>query len=339
MPAQSSQSDGQECPTSETSLNFAQNQRGELRTSEVAMQLTTGGGKPGEGYSAVLQVLTSGPAASPARTSRSLASAPDSLEPGVASPSPSWPLWSDTDLLPSSSKTYRDSSPVVEARILGRSSVAWSTSGMAWRTGFSTLNSSECPSADDESSSLVCEAVRTTLTDILLPSAPPRFSLSARAAQGILRRASNRGRSLPPELEAALVTLSQQDQGSDSKPKATTSQAASPLVPRQDETSKVTPNSSQRSAWADEAKEPEAVTTTPLGPSRDSSEATSDREATASEGSVVAAALGGNPSATRSAESPTSSVRRLTPTECERLQGWPDGWTSIPKALTPRATE
>ena len=93
MPAQSSQSDGQECPTSETSLNFAQNQRGELRTSEVAMQLTTGGGKPGEGYSAVLQVLTSGPAASPARTSRSLASAPDSLEPGVASPSPSWPLW------------------------------------------------------------------------------------------------------------------------------------------------------------------------------------------------------------------------------------------------------
>jgi site-specific DNA-cytosine methylase len=22
-----------------------------------------------------------------------------------------------------------------------------------------------------------------------------------------------------------------------------------------------------------------------------------------------------------------SSVRRLTPTECERLMGWPDGWT------------
>jgi site-specific DNA-cytosine methylase len=33
---------------------FAQNQRGELRTSEVAPQLTTGGGKPGEGYGAVL---------------------------------------------------------------------------------------------------------------------------------------------------------------------------------------------------------------------------------------------------------------------------------------------
>jgi DNA (cytosine-5)-methyltransferase 1 len=32
---------------------FAQNQRGELRTSPIAPQLTTGGGKPGEGYPAV----------------------------------------------------------------------------------------------------------------------------------------------------------------------------------------------------------------------------------------------------------------------------------------------
>lgn len=32
---------------------FAQNQRGELRESDVSPQLTTGGGKPGEGYPAV----------------------------------------------------------------------------------------------------------------------------------------------------------------------------------------------------------------------------------------------------------------------------------------------
>ncbi|MBQ2516068.1 MAG: DNA cytosine methyltransferase, partial [Desulfovibrio sp.] len=25
-----------------------------------------------------------------------------------------------------------------------------------------------------------------------------------------------------------------------------------------------------------------------------------------------------------------AAVRRLTPTECERLQGFPDGWTDIP---------
>jgi DNA (cytosine-5)-methyltransferase 1 len=34
-------------------VSFAQNQRGELRESPVAAQLTTGGGKPGEGYPAV----------------------------------------------------------------------------------------------------------------------------------------------------------------------------------------------------------------------------------------------------------------------------------------------
>jgi len=28
--------------------------------------------------------------------------------------------------------------------------------------------------------------------------------------------------------------------------------------------------------------------------------------------------------------STTMQVRRLTPTECERLQGFPDGWTAIP---------
>lgn len=33
--------------------SFAQNQRGELRESEIAPQLTAGGGKPGEGYPAM----------------------------------------------------------------------------------------------------------------------------------------------------------------------------------------------------------------------------------------------------------------------------------------------
>jgi len=33
----------------------------------------------------------------------------------------------------------------------------------------------------------------------------------------------------------------------------------------------------------------------------------------------------------------TMSVRRLTPTECERLQGFPDGWTAIPWKRKPAA--
>lgn len=35
-------------------VSIAENQRGELRTSEVAAQLTNGGGKPGQGYAAVM---------------------------------------------------------------------------------------------------------------------------------------------------------------------------------------------------------------------------------------------------------------------------------------------
>jgi DNA (cytosine-5)-methyltransferase 1 len=37
---------------------------------------------------------------------------------------------------------------------------------------------------------------------------------------------------------------------------------------------------------------------------------------------------GGQPMA---AMTVTGAVRRLTPTECERLQAFPDGWTAIPK--------
>jgi hypothetical protein len=36
---------------------------------------------------------------------------------------------------------------------------------------------------------------------------PAKYSLSARAARGILRRAGKRGRALPPHLEHALETV------------------------------------------------------------------------------------------------------------------------------------
>jgi len=98
---------------------------------------------------------------------------------------------------------------------------------MAWRTGLSTLASSECPSGDDGSSSSVCEAVTTTLTDVLQPSAPPRFYLSARAAQGILRRAEKRGRTLPTALEQALAALSAPRTGPTPRPSPSSSEMQS----------------------------------------------------------------------------------------------------------------
>jgi DNA (cytosine-5)-methyltransferase 1 len=39
-------------------VTFAENQRGELREAEVAMQLTAGGGKPGSGYAGVREGLS-----------------------------------------------------------------------------------------------------------------------------------------------------------------------------------------------------------------------------------------------------------------------------------------
>jgi hypothetical protein len=66
--------------------------------------------------------------------------------------------------------------------------------------------------------------LESTLGQVLDPTAPPRFFLSARAASGILRRALRRRRDLPVELERALTSLvaSQDDMVKGSIPPLTT---------------------------------------------------------------------------------------------------------------------
>src|SRR6185436_13773410 len=78
------------------------------------------------------------------------------------------------------------------------SSVAWKNSGMASPGGLWTRATSESPSAAAE-----CSLSAILETD----SAPPRYWLSAKAAQGILRRAERRGRALPIALQRALEAL------------------------------------------------------------------------------------------------------------------------------------
>ncbi len=46
--------------------------------------------------------------------------------------------------------------------------------------------------------------VGSTLSQILEENAPEKYYLTPRACYGILRRASNRGKELPPELKIAL---------------------------------------------------------------------------------------------------------------------------------------
>lgn len=76
---------------------------------------------------------------------------------------------------------------------------SWVTATVS-RGDSSTRNIGECPSAVSES----------TLWQILQEDAPEKYYLSARACEGILRRAERRGKELPQILREALeeaVTL------------------------------------------------------------------------------------------------------------------------------------
>jgi hypothetical protein len=69
----------------------------------------------------------------------------------------------------------------------------WVTDG-ALLTVLSTRNTGESPNADAAS----------TLSQILQVGVPEKYYLSQKACQGILRRASARGKELPAVLKAAL---------------------------------------------------------------------------------------------------------------------------------------
>lgn len=146
--------------------------------------------------------LISSAAASPAKTSPSPDDGRDSRAsgPGCSSSSPgSLSLFDPAGF---SSRTYPDCSPRMAVGTSESCLDRWPTSGTAWLGGFSTADSSECPSADG-----VCSSSQVTLADVLEPNAPARYSLSARAAAGILRRAEKRRRSLPESLARALTDL------------------------------------------------------------------------------------------------------------------------------------
>lgn len=85
---------------------------------------------------------------------------------------------------------------------LQRESGRWLTAGMGMDgpspTEFSTRSFGECPS----------DAVESRLSQILEDTPHQKYSLSARACAGILRRAERRGKKLPPELEAVLLAQS-----------------------------------------------------------------------------------------------------------------------------------
>ena len=81
---------------------------------------------------------------------------------------------------------------------LQRESGRWLTAGTGMDgpspIEFSMRSFGECPS----------DAVESRLSQILEDTPHQKYSLSAKACMGILRRAERRGKKLPPELEKAL---------------------------------------------------------------------------------------------------------------------------------------
>ena len=70
----------------------------------------------------------------------------------------------------------------------------WEDDG-AWCGELTTRNTGECPNA----------VVVSRLSQILEETPQAKYSLSAKACQGILRRAERRGKDLPEILKAVLV--------------------------------------------------------------------------------------------------------------------------------------
>jgi hypothetical protein len=86
--------------------------------------------------------------------------------------------------------------------ISGQSSMKWLKQGRISKSTLSwTHNTSEFPSDEGACSSSLALILQPP-TDV-----PTRYYLSAKACQGILRRANRRGKSLPARLQKALEAM------------------------------------------------------------------------------------------------------------------------------------
>jgi hypothetical protein len=103
----------------------------------------------------------------------------------------------------SSWRMCRDYFQATKAATSESLSLKWPTQGIATSSGeFWIRSSSEFPNA----------AVESSLLEVLEKTSNPRYFLSSKACEGILRRANRRGKVLPKALEDALVHQSQQSQ-------------------------------------------------------------------------------------------------------------------------------
>jgi site-specific DNA-cytosine methylase len=163
--------------------------------------------------------------------------------------------------------------------------------------------------------------------------------LSPTAAAGILKRAGKRGRPLPPHLRISLEVQAAKLPPKEAEPEpepepdemtlfalpeASAPSPPTPTLPDPSEPSEGPEDTSRIST------QPEPTSSIPFTKMHAANHA-NDHE-TWREAEVARCLAGGELAHTSGATGaavaePTAGVRRLTPTECERLQGFPDGWT------------
>lgn len=161
-----------------------------------------------------------------------------------------------------------------------------------------TVNISEWPSAESVS----------LLSQTLEVNAPEKYYLSARACQGILTRASRRGKKLPDLLQTALLEMIEwwQRGGRNAYTLKIRGGCAGGGKGALVQTEKVgTLSTLQDQTVFQPIQVTEAI---PIN----------------TQIATRCISLG-----ERTGQRTRWIVRRLTPTECERLQGYPDGWTDI----------
>ena len=228
--------------------------------------------------------------------------------------------------------SYGRTSPVCSAWTAGElsppSSEGWQNAGMVSPTECWTLSLSESTGLDGLSlnDDGVC-----SLSDVLeTGDVPPQYYLSARACRGILRRAVNRGKDLPMMLHRALSAV------------AEGLNEAEVRVDNVVGTLNTNSNASGRNTAmiAFSAKDYGGDAMDNLSPTLRAGGFTTSH---ANAGVMPAIAFNARQDpdsgpVTHPLDTDGSSigvlarwrVRRLTPVECERLQGFPDGYTDVP---------
>lgn len=106
----------------------------------------------------------------------------------------------------SSGKTCRDAFRATRGETSGAYSTSWKSAGISWRGERWTRNLPEYLTGRvvDSQGRYRNAAGASSLSEVLEARAPAKYSLSAKACEGIIRRAEKRGKPLPKVLQDAL---------------------------------------------------------------------------------------------------------------------------------------